>query len=112
MMTVVSESDERSEERRRASVARSSADVESSRISISGRRTSAREIETLPLSCLALTAELATRFLGDYLLGDPYFKTDYPEHNLVRTRCQIALAKDMLRHMEEMRQIVETCAAR
>ena len=73
---------------------------------------SAREIETLPLSCLALTAELATRFLGDYLLGDPYFKTDYPEHNLVRTRCQIALAKDMLRHMEEMRQIVETCAAR
>ena len=65
------------------------------------------EIDTLALSCFTLTTELATRFLDDYILGNPYFKINYPEHNLVRTRCQIALAKDMLRKMEEMQQIVE-----
>ena len=55
-----------------------------------------REVETLGLSCFCLTAELVVRFLDDYIRGDPYFKIDYPEHNLVRTRCQIALCRDML----------------
>ena len=69
------------------------------------------EIDTLALSCLTLTAELSTRFLADYILGDPYFNIKYPEHNLVRTRCQIALAKDMQLHLDEMEQIVRECAA-
>lgn len=30
----------------------------------------------------------AVRFLTDYLNGDTYYKTAYPEHNLVRTRAQ------------------------
>lgn len=64
------------------------------------------EIKTLPISCFALTTELATRFLDDYIIGSPYFKIDYPEHNLVRARCQIALAKDMLAKMSEMERIV------
>ena len=64
------------------------------------------EADTLALSCFALTVELSTRFLDDYILGNPYFKVNYPEHNLVRTRCQIALAKDMLRKMEDMERIV------
>ena len=67
------------------------------------------EINTLALSCLTLTAELSTRFLADYILGDPYFKIKYPEHNLVRTRCQIALAKDMQKHLPEMEQMVREC---
>jgi len=67
------------------------------------------EIETLALSCFALTVELATRFLADFILGDPYFKINYPEHNLVRTRCQVALAKDMQKHMAEMNEIVREC---
>ena len=69
------------------------------------------EIDTLALSCFVLAVELSTRFLADYLDGDHYFKIAYPEHNLVRTRCQIALAKDMLRKMDEMEQIVRECAA-
>ena len=69
------------------------------------------EADTLALSCFCLTAELCTRFLGDYLQGDPYFKTLYPEHNLVRTRCQIALCKDMLAKRAEMEQIVQDCLA-
>ncbi len=69
------------------------------------------EIDTLALSCFCLSAELATRFLADYLDGDLYFKTNSPDHNLVRTRCQIALAKDMLAKMEQMEQIVKDCVA-
>jgi hypothetical protein len=69
----------------------------------------AKEVETLALSSFVLTAELATRFLADYLDGDLYFNIKYPEHNLVRTRCQIALAKDMLKHMDEMNAIVREC---
>ncbi len=67
------------------------------------------EVETLALSCFVLTAELATRFLADYLDGDLYFNIKYPEHNIVRTRCQIALAKDMLAKMPEMERIVRDC---
>ena len=37
------------------------------------------EIDTLALSCFTLTTELATRFLDDYILGNPYFKINYPE---------------------------------
>ena len=64
------------------------------------------EIDTLALSCFSLTVELATRFLDDYILGSPYFKIQYPEHNLVRARCQIALAKDMQRSMAQMEECV------
>lgn len=68
------------------------------------------EIETLPLSCFVLATELALRFLDDYLLGSPYFKINYPDHNLVRARCQIALAKDMLRKEADMLSAVKACA--
>ena len=67
------------------------------------------EVETLALSCFVLAAELSTRFLADYIDGDLYFNTRYPGHNLVRTRCQIALAKDMLKKMDEMNAIVRAC---
>ena len=69
------------------------------------------EIQTLALSCFVLTAELATRFLADYLDGDLYFKTAYPQHNLVRSRCQIALARDMLKKMPQMEEMVHKCVA-
>ena len=69
------------------------------------------EIDTLALSCFVLTTELAVRFLDDYLRGDPYFKINYPQHNLVRTRCQIALAQDMLRKLPQMEAIVRECVA-
>ena len=69
-----------------------------------------KELDTLALSCFVLTAELATRFLADYLDGDLYFKTNAPDHNLVRTRCQIALAKDMLKKMDRMEAIIRECA--
>ena len=75
-------------------------------LSQTARTLTETEVDTLALSCFVLTAELATRFLADYLDGDLYFNTKYPGHNLVRARCQIALAKDMLRKMPEMEKIV------
>lgn len=69
-----------------------------------------KEMDTLALSCFVLTVELAVRFLDDYIQGSPYFKINYPEHNLVRTRCQVALAKDMLKNMELMEDCVCSCA--
>ena len=80
-------------------------------LSMTAETLTENEINTLAASCLTLTAELATRFLADYILGDPYFNIAYPEHNLVRTRCQIALAKDMIRVMPEMERIVRDCVA-
>ena len=70
------------------------------------------EADTLALSCFCLTAELAVRFLDDYLRGDPYFKIKSPDHNLVRTRCQIALCRDMLAKRDEMETIIRRCLHR
>ncbi|MBP5311662.1 MAG: aminoglycoside phosphotransferase family protein [Clostridia bacterium] len=65
------------------------------------------EIDSLVLATFSITIELAARFLDDYILGDVYFKIDYPGHNLVRTRCQLALAKDIMRKFDELTRIVE-----
>ena len=80
-------------------------------LSMTAKTMTPMEVETLALSCFVLTAELATRFLADYLDGDLYFKINSPDHNLVRTRCQIALAKDMLKKMDEMDAVVRSCVA-
>ncbi len=66
-----------------------------------------RELEMLPLSAIAITIELATRFLKDHLDGDRYFKISYPNQNLERTRGQIRLAADMLRKLDDMCSIVD-----
>ncbi len=80
-------------------------------LSMTAKTMTDTEVQTLALSCFVLTAELATRFLADYLDGDLYFNIKYPDHNLVRARCQIALAKDMLKHMDQMEKIVRDCVA-
>lgn len=69
------------------------------------------EIRTMALGAITITIELAVRFLTDYLTGDKYFKTEYPGHNLVRARCQLALAKDMLAKRDRMEEIVREIVA-
>lgn len=64
------------------------------------------EKRTLALGAIAMTAECGARFLTDYLNGDVYFRTHYDDHNLVRARAQLALAKDMIQHLDEMQAIV------
>ena len=69
------------------------------------------ELQLLPMGAVTMTLELVVRFLGDYLDGDTYFKTAYPEHNLVRARAQFALAKDMIAKLADMEAIVARVAA-
>ena len=64
------------------------------------------EIDSLVTAAFSITVELASRFLDDYLTGDTYFKVNYPGHNLIRTRCQLQLAKDILRKKDELEWIV------
>lgn len=66
------------------------------------------ELDSLAVGTFGITIELASRFLDDYLTGDKYFATNRPKHNLERTACQIALAKDMERKMEQMKTILHS----
>ncbi len=62
----------------------------------------ARETEMLPDGAYIITFEQGIRFLADYLNGDTYYHTDYPEHNLVRTRTQLKLVAEMEACMDEL----------
>jgi len=66
----------------------------------------AKEIEQLPLGAYLMTIECGMRFLTDYLNGDVYFRTDYPEHNFVRAKGQLLLAQDMEKKKKELSEIV------
>lgn len=65
------------------------------------------EKELLPFGAKIMTYECGIRFLMDYLNGDVYFHTDYPEHNLVRCRTQFALVADMEKKMDKMLEITK-----
>jgi hypothetical protein len=66
------------------------------------------EREQLVFSARLITFEVGVRFLTDYLEGDVYFKTRYPQHNLQRARTQFALVRSFERNEEGMRRIVES----
>ncbi|MBP5312507.1 MAG: aminoglycoside phosphotransferase family protein [Clostridia bacterium] len=63
------------------------------------------ELDLLPESAAILTYECGIRFLSDYLDGDTYFATKYPEHNLVRARNQFKLVKDILGKLDRLHEI-------
>lgn len=65
------------------------------------------EIMLLPEGSKMMTIECGMRFLADYLAGDTYFKTHYPEHNLDRCRTQLKLVADMESQWNEMKNIVK-----
>lgn len=67
----------------------------------------AKEIELLPFSVKLMTYECGIRFLGDYINGDTYFKTAYPEHNLDRARTQFKLVADIEKKFDQMKAIVQ-----
>lgn len=65
------------------------------------------EIRSLPIGAAVITLELGSRFLLDYLVGDKYFRIDYPEQNLRRAQAQLVLFRDMMKHMDDMQKIVQ-----
>ena len=50
----------------------------------------------------------AVRFFADYINGDTYYKIKYAEHNLVRTRNQMALFRSVMANMPQMKEFIES----
>lgn len=70
------------------------------------------EKKYLAFSGIYITFEQVLRFLMDYIDGDRYYKTKYPEHNLVRTRSQYKLLTSMESQLSEMEAYVEKSVRR
>lgn len=66
------------------------------------------EIENLPYAATLFPFMQAVRFLTDYINGDIYYKTAYPGHNLVRTKAQMKLLHSIERHMDEMKEFIQS----
>ena len=69
------------------------------------------EKANLAFSGRLITLTIGIRFLTDYLAGDTYFRTAYPEHNLVRCRTQLKMVESMEAQAEEYEAIVRKYAA-
>ena len=65
------------------------------------------ELDYLPWGAKLMTLECGIRFLTDYLEGDTYFRTHYPEQNLDRCRTQFKLVKDMEEQFQAMSDVVK-----
>ena len=72
-----------------------------------GDNLTVNEEKLLPTGAILMTFECGIRFLTDYLEGDVYFKTTYPEHNLVRCRTQFKLVEEMEKSLDFMQKTVD-----
>lgn len=70
------------------------------------------EIENFPEAALFMTYIIGIRFLTDFLNGDVYFHTRYPNHNLIRARVQFELLHKMQQQMPEMKKVISRITAR
>lgn len=66
------------------------------------------EKENLPYAAALFPFMQAVRFFADYINGDTYYKISYPEHNLVRTRNQMALFRSVMSYMPQMKEYISS----
>ncbi len=64
------------------------------------------EKELLPYGCRLLSYMQTVRFFTDWINGDTYYKIQYPEHNLVRTRAQLRLVEEQEKMEPEMKRAI------
>lgn len=76
-------------------------------LSEAGKALNETEVANLAFSAKLMALECGVRFLTDYLDGDTYFRTEYPEHNLVRCKTQFKLVEDIERQMDELNSCVD-----
>ena len=67
------------------------------------------EVENLPYAAALFPYMQCVRFLTDYINGDTYYKIEYPEHNLVRTKAQFKLLESVEENMKEMKEFIASC---
>ena len=65
------------------------------------------EKELLPYGCRLLSYMQTVRFFTDWINGDTYYKIQYPEHNLVRTRAQLRLVEEQEKAEARMKEILK-----
>jgi hypothetical protein len=66
------------------------------------------EVASLSLGCKLMPYLMGVRFLTDYLDGDNYYKTAFPEHNLQRARAQFAYLSRMEKVYPELQRIIHS----
>lgn len=64
------------------------------------------EKEMLPYAVKLFPYMQTVRFLADYLNGDTYYQTSYPEHNYVRTLAQFRLYQETKKAEPEIRKFL------
>ena len=64
------------------------------------------EVENLPYATALFPYMTLVRFIADYINGDIYFRCQYPEHNLVRSRNQLKLTKCVEAAFPEMEAFI------
>ncbi|MBP5690082.1 MAG: aminoglycoside phosphotransferase family protein [Bacteroidales bacterium] len=65
------------------------------------------ERDNLPYAACLFPYMQAVRFFADYINGDTYYKIKYPEHNLVRTRNQVALFHAAMSKVPAMQEFIK-----
>lgn len=65
------------------------------------------EVDSLIEGVMLLPYMQAVRFLTDFLEGDHYYKVHHADHNLQRTRAQLALVAQLENHEAELREIID-----
>jgi len=58
------------------------------------------ELKYLPLGAKTMIFIMALRFLTDFLNGDIYYKTKYPDHNLDRAKNQFKLIESLVEKLD------------
>ena len=66
------------------------------------------EKDNILLGALSIIYVQGLRFLTDYLSGNKYYKVDYPNHNLIRSRTQFHLLKDIIINKEKADAIIHS----
>ena len=66
------------------------------------------ERENLPFAATLFPYMQAVRFFADYINGDTYYKIKYPDHNLVRTRNQVALFHAAYAKVPQMKAFIDS----
>jgi Ser/Thr protein kinase RdoA (MazF antagonist) len=66
------------------------------------------EKENLPYAACLFPYMQAVRFFADYINGDTYYKIKCPEHNLVRTRNQVALFHSAMKKAAGMAAFIKS----
>lgn len=72
---------------------------------------STSELQSLAFSGLYMTFIMALRFLTDFLMGDIYYKVNYPAHNIARCRAQLRLVESMELRLGEMEKTIRGLSA-